>query len=188
MFFLIAGVRPRVRTSSRNRVGRCGQCGSDQVFEAVRIRPYLEIFFVPLFPLGEGERAWRCTSCQTLRADVTPKAPARGKSVGRVVPFPQRASKLEPTSGFDLEAAERRAAGEPGGSTRESSRESSRESPRDSTLETALESTLGTRQSVAPRYCHHCGSKIEGAPSEGRAPGFRRYHCGSCGRDFEVGA
>ena len=169
VFFFIAGVRSRVRATGRNRVGRCSRCGGDQVFEAVRIRPYVEFFFLPLFPVGRGEQAWRCTSCQALRAGATTNDAGSGRSVpGRSVSSRSwRGDGTEPSGGSDLEAALRWAGGSASGSTRDS--------------------TLGTRQSVAPRYCHHCGTRIEASPSEGRTAGFRRYHCASCGRDFEVG-
>lgn len=165
MFFFIAGIRPRVRLIGGSRVGPCRQCGGDQVFEMVRVQSYVEIFFVPLLALGSGERAWRCTSCQTLRADAG-VAGARSDEVD----LPGGAARRLPSP--TLEA--------PAGSGVEASRDWGGAG-------TIRGISLGTSVSVVPRYCYHCGARIEEPPSEGRASGFRRYHCGSCGRDFEVG-
>lgn len=164
-FFFVGGVRPRARPTGETRVGSCGHCGGEQLFEAIRLRPHFELFFLPLFPLGPGRPAWRCTGCQTLRADA--RATAQPPTTAR--PFDDAFSR-EGEPGDRPFVAPVRAPGSGSGGR----------------AATRPEPTLGTRESGVRRFCHHCGSQISASPSEAGTPGLRRYHCDRCGRDFEV--
>ena len=70
MFFLIGGIRPRTRTTGDTRVGPCLRCQRGRLFRRVEMRQYLELFFLPVLPLGGSESAWRCEECGALRADA----------------------------------------------------------------------------------------------------------------------
>ncbi|MEZ4654364.1 MAG: zinc-ribbon domain-containing protein [Candidatus Eisenbacteria bacterium] len=66
MFFLIVGIRPRRRPvpSPVRRVHACPGCGQRRLFEEVRVVPYFDLFFIPLFPVGSGSRVLRCSHCR----------------------------------------------------------------------------------------------------------------------------
>jgi hypothetical protein len=45
--------------------GMCRNCGQTVLFEPVRMKQYVSLFFVPLIPLGKGKAAVRCPNCDT---------------------------------------------------------------------------------------------------------------------------
>jgi len=64
MFFIIGGISPKVKTLDENP-RRCPQCGLNQAYPT-RIDHYLNLFFIPLFPVKRGEPTLLCRNCQTM--------------------------------------------------------------------------------------------------------------------------
>jgi tetratricopeptide (TPR) repeat protein len=42
---------------------KCPRCGADGTLRGIRVRSWFTIFFVPLFPLGRGQRFTQCSKC-----------------------------------------------------------------------------------------------------------------------------
>jgi tetratricopeptide (TPR) repeat protein len=43
---------------------KCPRCGAEGSLRGIRVRSWFTIFFVPLFPLGRGQRFTQCNKCQ----------------------------------------------------------------------------------------------------------------------------
>lgn len=65
MFFFVFGIRPRTRPveSPRRQIGWCPICGTDRHFVEARRVNTLELFFIPLLPLGKPRAVIACTEC-----------------------------------------------------------------------------------------------------------------------------
>ena len=65
MFFFMIGARPRFSNVDlpERRVHPCPVCCGDRTFERKRMRTWLELFFLPLLPLGSGREVFVCSSC-----------------------------------------------------------------------------------------------------------------------------
>ncbi len=46
-------------------LGSCRNCGETVMFEPVRMKQYVSLFFIPIIPLGKGDPAIRCPNCDT---------------------------------------------------------------------------------------------------------------------------
>jgi len=62
MFFIIGGISPKVKTLDQNP-RRCPHCGLTQAY-STRVDHYLNLFFVPLFPVKRGAPMLLCRNCQ----------------------------------------------------------------------------------------------------------------------------
>ena len=61
MFFFIGGITPKVRKLDElPRV--CLRCGHHSFFR-IRIDHYLNLFFIPLFPVKKGKPFFSCENC-----------------------------------------------------------------------------------------------------------------------------
>ncbi|CAB5119714.1 hypothetical protein D3OALGA1CA_2515 [Olavius algarvensis associated proteobacterium Delta 3] len=67
MFFIIGGISPKVKTLDQNP-RRCPRCGLNQAFTS-RVDHYLNLFFIPLFPVKRGEPVLLCRSCTYTSQD-----------------------------------------------------------------------------------------------------------------------
>ena len=68
MAIIIFGTKGRVvpDSSASKQTSPCRYCGEMSQMEPVRNKRYFTLFFVPIFPLENGEAAWRCPSCKKL--------------------------------------------------------------------------------------------------------------------------
>ncbi len=60
-FFFIAGVQPRERTVDKTP-RRCPRCGHNSAV-LKRTDRFFSLFFIPLFPVGEGREYLVCGNC-----------------------------------------------------------------------------------------------------------------------------
>ena len=68
MAIIIFGTKARVvgDDSASKQTTTCRYCGEMSQMEPVRNKRYFTLFFVPIFPLENGEAAWRCPNCKKL--------------------------------------------------------------------------------------------------------------------------
>ncbi len=43
---------------------RCPRCGAGNALRGIKVRSWFTIFFMPIFPLGKGQRYTQCSKCQ----------------------------------------------------------------------------------------------------------------------------
>ncbi len=43
---------------------KCPRCGAGESLKGIRVRSWFTIFFMPIFPLGKGQRMTQCSKCQ----------------------------------------------------------------------------------------------------------------------------
>jgi RNA polymerase subunit RPABC4/transcription elongation factor Spt4 len=65
MFFLIAGIQPKTKVIDKTP-RPCPACGLPQAW-LKRTDHYLNIFFIPLFPVKRGEPFLVCENCERLQ-------------------------------------------------------------------------------------------------------------------------
>ena len=90
MFFFIAGIQPK--TKAVDKTPRlCPACGLQQAY-LKRTDHYLSLFFIPLFPVKQGDSFLICENCERLqhegreRYELTYREPAvRCTSCGRLL-------------------------------------------------------------------------------------------------------
>jgi hypothetical protein len=69
------GMDSNVETGEFN----CPVCGEKQEYTLKEIKPYFTLFFIPIFPVGGGERYVRCDGCgEAFREDVLEYEQPRG--------------------------------------------------------------------------------------------------------------
>ncbi len=61
MFIFIGGITPRIKRLNEEP-GICPNCGHSSLYR-VRIDHYLNIFFIPLFPVKKGSPVYLCKKC-----------------------------------------------------------------------------------------------------------------------------
>jgi DNA-directed RNA polymerase subunit RPC12/RpoP len=105
-FFLIAGLRPRMRpvAPASTRVRPCASCRTDRVFAEHEIVQYFELFLLPLVPVGARRRVWVCETCGS-RVDLAD--PEVGSEHARPVePAGPRGDAVHPESGAGAASAQ----------------------------------------------------------------------------------
>jgi len=67
MAIIIVGTRSRTTVDPEHspQTGTCPGCRKLVQMEPVRIRRFFTAFFIPIFPIEKGVRAWRCPNCKT---------------------------------------------------------------------------------------------------------------------------
>ncbi|QJY47741.1 zinc-ribbon domain-containing protein [Pseudonocardia broussonetiae] len=60
---LFFGTRVRTRVLD-SQTGRCPYCGQLRTCERVALRSWFHVFWIPIFPIGRGQEAQRCTVCR----------------------------------------------------------------------------------------------------------------------------
>ncbi|RFT16546.1 MAG: hypothetical protein OP8BY_1724 [Candidatus Saccharicenans subterraneus] len=75
MFFFIGGISPRIKKLDE-LPGICPRCGLSTLFR-VRIDHYLNLFFIPLFPVKKGRPVKLCENCglEISEHDTRPHRP-----------------------------------------------------------------------------------------------------------------
>mgnify|MGYP005833538159 CR=1 FL=1 len=71
MFFFIAGIQPKTKTLDKTP-RLCPACGMQQAY-LKRIDHYLSLFFIPLFPVKQGEPFLVCEHCERVRYEKEPQ-------------------------------------------------------------------------------------------------------------------
>ena len=90
MFFFIAGVQPKTKLIDKTP-RLCPDCGLPQAY-LKRIDHYVSLFFIPLFPVKQGEPFLVCENCERMQPErerisdaAYRKVEMRCKSCGRVL-------------------------------------------------------------------------------------------------------
>lgn len=65
MPFIIWGSRGLTSTVESGQF-YCPNCDADVDYDLKQVRPYFTLFFIPIFPTGEGQRYVQCAQCQQM--------------------------------------------------------------------------------------------------------------------------
>lgn len=76
---IIFGTRQRFKTIDTGEF-YCPHCRARRPYERKQARPYFALYFVPIFPVGEGHEVVECKACGTMFApDVLQATPPQPK-------------------------------------------------------------------------------------------------------------
>lgn len=74
---IIFGTRNRTKTLDSGQFF-CPRCQAQRHYERMQARPYFALYFVPIFPVGEGREYIQCSTCgaafETRVLDLKPAA------------------------------------------------------------------------------------------------------------------
>jgi predicted RNA-binding Zn-ribbon protein involved in translation (DUF1610 family) len=62
-FIFIIGVHPRETVIDRGPF-YCPHCGQSRHYTQKEVRPYLSLYFIPLFPVGSAQTLYQCDTCR----------------------------------------------------------------------------------------------------------------------------